>query len=168
MEWYDVTGKYHEQTFSHDRRLSSLPAEWQRELAAIWRLETELNNGGYLQFFCNCGRESYLYASQALKKIRADTMAEIIDRCQALVDEHFISEGASHGHMQSLMPNPIIGRDGELIKEAGSVLPDSVIQRIYELSYEFMAYPDDIATLGLKHYWPYIDGDASGESQRCT
>jgi hypothetical protein len=38
MDWYDVTGKYHEETFSHDCRLSSLPEVWQRELAAIWRL----------------------------------------------------------------------------------------------------------------------------------
>ena len=89
-------------------------------------------------------------------------MAEIIDRRQALVDEHFTSEGASHEQMQNLMPNPVIGRDGEIIKEAGSILPDSVVERINELSYAFMNYPDDIATLGLKHYRPYIEGDGPG------
>jgi hypothetical protein len=87
MDWYDVTGKYHEQTFSHDCRLSSLPEVWQRELAAIWRLEADVNNGAYLQFLSNGGRESYVYASQALKKIGARKMAELIDRCQILVDD---------------------------------------------------------------------------------
>ncbi len=156
MDWYDVTGTYHEQTFSQDCRLSSLPHDWQRELAAIRRLEADVNNGAYLQFFANWGRESYVYASQALKKIGTRKLAEIIDRCQALVDEHFSCEGASHEQMQSLMPNPTIGRDGKVIKEAGSILPDLVVERISELSYEFMNYPDDIATLGLKHYRPYI------------
>lgn len=158
MEWYDATGRYHEQTFAHDCHLSSLPEEWQRELAAIWRLEADVNNGAYLQFLSNWGRESYVYASQALKIIGARKMAEIIDRCQSLVDEHFTSEGASHAQMQNLMPNQVIGRDGETIKEAGSILPDSVVDRIYDLSYEFMNYPDDIAKLGLKHYGPYLKG----------
>jgi hypothetical protein len=127
-------------------------------MAAIWRLEADVNNGAYLQFLCNWGRESYVYASQALKKMGARKMAEIIDGCQALVDEHFDSEKASKEQMQNLMPNALIGRDGDLIKEAGSILPKTVVDRIYELSYEFMNYPDDIAKLGLKHYGPYLNG----------
>ena len=161
MDWFDVTVKYHEQTFPHDARLSSLPEEWQRELAAIWRLEADVNNGAYLQFLCNWGRESYVYASQALKKIGARKMADIIDSCQALVDEHFNSESASQEEMQNLMPNTMIGKDGEVIKEAGSILPDSVVTRIGELSYEFMNYPDNIEQLGLKHYASYIQGRTS-------
>jgi hypothetical protein len=164
MDWYDATGKYHDQTFSHECRLFSLPEEWQRELAAIWRLEADVNNGAYLQFLSNWGRESYVYASQALKKMGARKMAEIIDRCQALVDEHFSSDDASHEQLQNLMPNPVIGRGGELIKEAGSVLPNSVVDRINELSYEFMNYPEDLAQLGLRYYQPYIQGDELGRT----
>jgi hypothetical protein len=162
MDWYDVTGKYHEQTFPHECRLSSLPEEWQRELAAIWRLEADVNNGAYLQFLANWGRESHVYASQALKKIGARRMAEIVDRCQALIDEHLDAEGVPHEQMQNLMPNLVIGRNGELIKEPGSVLPDSVVDRINELSYEFMNYPDDVAKFGLKYYQAFIEADRPG------
>jgi hypothetical protein len=158
MEWFDITDKYHEQTFSHECRLSSLPEEWQRELAAIWRLEADVNNGGYLQFLSNWGRESYVYVSQALKKIGARKMADIIDQCQDLADEHFDSEGASREQSQGLMANPVIGRDGEIIKDAGSCLPDSVVERIDELSYTFMDYPEDLEQLGLDYYRPYIEG----------
>src|SRR5262245_43063995 len=164
MDWYEATGKYHEQTFPHECRLSSLPQVWQRELAAIWRLEAEVNDGAYLQFLSNWGRESYVYASQALKQIGARRMAEIVDRCQALVDEHLKVEGASQEQMQSLMSNPVIGPDGELIKEAGSTLPDSVLDRINELSYEFMSYPEDVAKLGLKYYRFNLERDGPGES----
>jgi hypothetical protein len=168
MDWYDATGKYHERTFSHECRLSSLQEEWQRELAAIWRLEADVNNGAYFQFLSNWGRESYIYATQALKKIGARNMAEIIDRCQALVDEHFDSEEASHEQRQNLMPNPVIGRNGERIKNMGSVLPELVVERIYELSYEFMNYPEDIAQLGLKHYRFLLEANGSGPSERST
>jgi hypothetical protein len=115
MEWYEITGEYHKRTFDHDARLSSLPAEWQRELAALWRCEADVNNGAYLQFLVNWGIESYVYASQALKRIGALKMAGIIDRCQALVDEHFDSEGKSPDELQQLMTNEIIDGEGALI-----------------------------------------------------
>lgn len=152
MDWYDITEKFHKLTFDHECRLSSLPEEWQRELAALWRLEAEVNNGAYLQFLANWGRESYVYASQALKKIWAPKMAKIIDRCQALVDKHFNCEGESNERMQQLLPNQVIGPDGAIIKDAGSILPYSVVARINKLSYEFMSYPEDLTQLGLKFY----------------
>jgi hypothetical protein len=164
MDWYDITGKYHSQTFSQDCRLSSLPENWQRELAATWRLEADVNNGGYLQFLSNWGRESYVYASRALNKISARRMAEIIDRCQALIDEHITSQGASQEQMQNLMPNPVTGRDDEMVQEMDSILPDSLVRRIDELSHEFMNYPDDVATLGIKYYRPYFEGDGPGRT----
>jgi len=64
MDWYEVTGRYHEKTLAQDGRLASLPEEWQRELAALWRLEADVNNGCYLQFLTNWGRESYECAAE--------------------------------------------------------------------------------------------------------
>src|SRR5262245_36317627 len=160
MDWYEVTVEYHKRTLEHDGRLSSLPEEWQRELAALWRLEADVNNGGYLQFLSNWGRESYVYASRALKRIGAERMAESIDRRQTLVDEHFDCEGKTHDELRQLTPNATFGLNGEIIKQAGSVLPTTVLERIYELSYEFMDYPDDVAALGLQHYGHNIERGA--------
>ncbi len=158
MDWYDATGKYHQLTFAHDGSLSSLPEEWQRELAALWRLEADVNNGAYLQFLQNWGEESYIYASQALKKIGAQRMAEIVDSCQALVDEYLDCEGKSAAEERQLMPNPVIDLQGNLIKEYGSVLPEPILARISELSYEFMEYPEDISKLGSNYYRAHIAG----------
>jgi len=62
-----------------------------------------------------------------------------------------------------LIPNEIIGNDGRLIKEAGSVLPEWVLARVSELSYEFMAYPDDVGDLAQAHYGPIIEDDKRAE-----
>jgi uncharacterized protein DUF4375 len=134
VDWYALTGDYHKRTFGHGCRLSSLPAEWQRELAALWRLEADVNNGAYLQFLANWGRDSYVYASQALRKIGARKMAEIIDPCQALVDEHFESEGKSSEDIRQLLANAVMDCRGKSIKPPGSLLPEPVAARIYDLS----------------------------------
>lgn len=159
MDWYDVALEYYHQTPEDDDTLSSLQADWQRELVALMLVNREVNNGGYLQFLSNHGREMYVLASRVLKKIGANKMADIIDRCQALVDEHFPSEGKSHDELNQIIPNQIIGRDGRTIKDSGSVLPDSILNRVRELSYEFMDYPDDVADLAERHFRPLIDSD---------
>lgn len=159
MHWYDVATEYYKRTFEHDDCLSALPSEWQRELVALMLVNREVNNGGYLQFLSNHGREMYVYASRVLRQIGANKMANLIDRCQALVDEHFPSEGKTHDELCQLLPNRIIDREGTTVKEAGSVLPDSVLERIRELSYDFMDYPDDVADLAEKHFRPLIESD---------
>jgi hypothetical protein len=156
MNWYEATKKYHVQTFPHDCQLSSLPEPWQRELAAIWRLEADVNNGAYLQFLSNWGRESYVYASQGLKKMGAHKMAEIVDNCQALVDDQLNLKGASPWAIRNLMPNAMILFRRVVLRRSSSNLPNPVVQRIYELSHEFMDYPDDLEELGLKYYGHYL------------
>jgi hypothetical protein len=155
-DWYDVASVYWLNT-PDGAGLEALPSEWQRELVALMLVCREVNNGGYLQFFVNQGREAYEYASRALRVIGAGRMAEIIDRCQALIDEHILAEGELAGERAQLMPNEIIGTDGRTIKEAGSVLPEAVLDRILELSYEFMAYPDSVGDLAQSHYEPLIE-----------
>jgi hypothetical protein len=161
MDWFDLTVKFHKLTFDHDDRLSALPEEWQRELAALWRLEADVNNGGYLQFFVNWGRESYEYASRALRKVRAKRLAKIVDRCQSLVDKQLRNNVEALNDPQRMLPNKLIATDGTVLKEEGSCLPQSVLNRLYKLSYQFMDYPDDLASLGLAHYGRFLTEDNS-------
>ncbi len=156
MDWYDLTDKYHEMTFAHDGDLESLPEEWQRELAAVWRLEADVNNGGYLQFITNWGVGSHRYGLAALQKMGADKMAKIVADCYSKLTSALEIDKLSHDQLQALMPNPMIDRDGNTVKEAGSTLPESVLADVGTLSYEFMDYPDDVAELGLKYYGPFV------------
>ncbi len=159
MEWYEAANELERRTDAHNGHLGSLSAEWQRELVALERVHRDVLNGGYLQFLVNGGRESYVYASQALKKIGAQRMAEIIDRCQALVDENFPSEGKSQDELQPLLPNMVMDVLGNVIKGSGSALAEVVCEQIDELSYEFMDFPEDTHPLAQRHYGPLIESD---------
>ncbi len=159
MEWDEAASNLYKRTWPHDGSLAVLPFEWQREIVALMKLGDEIMNGGYLQFFTNRGHEYYRYASRALKAIGAHRTAAIIDNCQVLLDEHAPNGGKSSEDRFWLMPNEVIGLDGTTKKEAGSVLPDSVVERIYELSYEFMSFPDDYGELAQAYYAPMIEAD---------
>ena len=158
MEWDEAAEEYLNRAEKARNGLATLPAEWQREVVALFQCLRAVNNGGYLQFLVNHGRETYVYASQAFKKIGAHRMSEIIDVCQALVDEHYPTEGKTQDELSNMMPNQAI-RNGRVVKERGSVLPDEIVSRIYELSYEFMDSPDNVGSLGKRYFGPLIAAD---------
>lgn len=152
MDWYEYSGSRHAATLDNDGRLDSLAHEWERELASLWRLEADVNNGAYLQFLANWGYDTYGYARAALHKIGAYSMARLIEECQMEVEKYLDCSTATAQELQGLSPGAIVGEDGRIIKEEGSILPEKAINRIMDLSYEFMAYPDDIAALAEAYY----------------
>ena len=87
MHWYDLCLKFHEMTASSDWSLDSLVHDWQRKLAALWRLEADTNNGGYLQFVCNWGMSNHAHASAALQRIAAFQMQAIVDSAYLIVSK---------------------------------------------------------------------------------
>lgn len=160
MDWYESAIEYHKQTYANDRGLASLTAEWQRELVALMLVNREVNNGGYLQFFVNHDRETYEYANRALNAIGARKMAGIIECCQAILTEHSPGDWGPDSERSALMSSQIIDCQGRTLKEEGpSILPESIIDRLRELSWEFMNYPEDVADLADAHYGKLIAND---------
>lgn len=159
MDWYDLTDRYHGQTLESGGDLSVLTHEWQRELAAIWRLEADVNNGTYLQFIENWNADSYDYAVQGLRKIGADKMARITEKCHKLVLDNTDPTLPETERFRCLMSNPIINSDGSVTEPPPSPLPENIVQRICDLSYQFMDYPDDVGGLGAAYYGPLVEND---------
>jgi hypothetical protein len=137
VDWYDAAIEYRRRA---RYRLSALPADWKRELVALMLVNREVNNGAYLQFLGNHGREMYVWARRALSAIGAKHMADVIDCCQAIVDAHLPAERQSYEELDELLPDP-------------------AYEQVLELSYAFMDYPDDVADLAERHYRALIDSD---------
>jgi hypothetical protein len=138
VKWHDAAIGYY---LAYDD-LTSLSTDWQRELVALMLVNRDVNNGAYLQFLGNHGREMYVWARRALSAIGAKHMADILDCCQALVDAHLTAEGQSYEELYDLLPEP-------------------AYVRVLELSYEFMGYPDDVGPLAESHYRALIESDGS-------
>jgi Domain of unknown function (DUF4375) len=101
--------------------------EPQKVFSAIWELESQINNGGFDQFFRNSETAVIMFAPVALMKIGAASCSRIVERAIALV--------------APLPPTPE-GRASAVNAslEGGQEVFD-------ELDSEFFAYPDNLTEL---------------------
>lgn len=110
-----------------------------QQLVALWRMEADINNGGFMQFLCNWGDPTCQLALQALRDIGA-------------VQTH-AALGGMRGLLDRLEDDPAITQLTDLY---GAMTEDEQ-QALEAFEDAYYARPDDLATLGLLHYGPEPD-----------
>lgn len=127
----------------YERALATLQAaEWQldrlsprdQELVALWRMEADINNGGFMQFLCNWGDPTCQLALGALKKIGAARTHAILADMRGLIDRFEESP-------EVVQLNDIYG-----------AMTEDEQARLQELDEAYFEYPDNLARLGLAYY----------------
>ncbi len=101
----------------------------QKVFSALWSVESEVNNGGFSQYFVNSSAETAPFVVEALKTIGALEAAKI---CQRAIDAAF--------------PAGLPG-SAESIRSAAVEFGDDILDRLGELDGEFFSYPDDLTSL---------------------
>jgi len=114
-------------------QLDALPLR-EQQISALWRLEADVNNGGFLQFFCNWGETTCRTAIAALAEIGALKMHFLVKRMRAVLDR---LEGSPQ--IQGLM---------DLYQHLTPAEHDA----LEALDEAFWAYPDRLSKLGVLHY----------------
>ena len=104
----------------------SLP---QKVFSSIWDVESEVNNGGFSQYFLNSSAQSAPFIIEALETVGAPETADICKRA--------IDTGFPHG----------IPRSVEEIRSAASFFSDEVLAAFHPLDQEFFSYPHDLTDL---------------------
>ena len=104
----------------------SLP---QRVFTAIWKVEAEVNNGGFSQYFWNESNESAHFVVQALELIGAPQTASICHRA--------IAAAFPQG-----LPLTSVA-----MQQAVHDLSQETRDKLYSLDLEFYSYPHDLTTL---------------------
>lgn len=66
-------------------KLDAVPPRIQ-QIAALWRLEADGYNGGFMQFFCNWGEGNCAVALQALLEIGASATHAVVSRQRAVLE----------------------------------------------------------------------------------
>lgn len=110
----------------HEFAEQSLP---QKVFSAIWALESEVNNGGFSQYFLNSSAESASFVVEALETIGAPKTASICIRAIATT----FPEG--------LPPT------AEIIRSVAADFSDEILEGLEPLDREFFAYPHNLTDL---------------------
>ena len=69
-----------------DGDLSKMTAA-EQEVVRIWRLEADMYNGGFIQFFCNWGYENFVETQKVLKKIEAVKSLALVTECEKIISK---------------------------------------------------------------------------------
>ncbi|MFY7878393.1 MAG: DMP19 family protein [Pirellula sp.] len=99
----------------------------QKTFSAIWELESQVNNGGFDQYFCNSDSDIIAYSPKALREIGATACAAIVESALQVIDP---------------LPDDCDARQ-EAIDAAG----EKGEERLNELDTQFFAYPDNLTEL---------------------
>jgi len=101
----------------------------QKVFSSIWAVESEVNNGGFQQYFQNFSAETAHFMVVAFKTIGAPKTADICDR-------------AIHCAFPGGLP-----ATPEEISAAAADFPDGVLRDLGLLDREFFAYPHNLTGL---------------------
>ena len=112
--------------FGKEFESQSMP---QKVFSAIWALESEVNNGGFSQYFVNDSRETAAFVAEALEIVGAPRTADICRRAIATAYPAGLPKAS------------------EAISTARAELSDEVLEHLEILDSEFFAYPHDLTSL---------------------
>ena len=103
--------------------------EVQQVFSCVWGLESEVNNGGFWQYYHNTDGEAAYKAVPALERIGARQAAEIVRQAN------------------SLFQGGVPPKDRSERQKQLAALPEKAKRRLEELDKQFLAYPDDLTEL---------------------
>ena len=101
----------------------------QKVFSAIWAVESEINNGGFSQYFLNSSSETASFVSEALEIIDAPRTADICRRAIA-----------------SAFPFGLPSTPEDVSSVAGE-FSDKILEKLETLDGEFLAYPHNLTDL---------------------
>lgn len=131
---FAVTGQLFDR---HGGKMEQL-SEKDQEIVRIWRLEADMYNGGFLQYFCNWGYENFEKTQQILARLGATQSLAIITEC-----EKMIAVLKDDDRMEELWDIP---------KYLDEYLNEEQQQRLNELDELYWENPDDLQLLGYNYY----------------
>jgi len=122
----ELSGSERSKFGKEDFALQSLP---QRVFSSVWAVESEVNNGGFSQYFLNSSAETAAFVADALETIRAPKTADI---CRRAINCAFSDR---------LPPT------ADEISSLAADFSEDILAELDALDTEFLAYPHDLTEL---------------------
>lgn len=135
-KWYDFTSKFVDKLIKNNDDWETL-SEKEQELAALWKLEADMYNGGFLQFFCNWGYPCYLHAVRCLERMKAYECLEIIQTQYKIIQRLENTQMNELWDIPSLLTSEEIHQISNVLDEKYWENEDNIIEKTFATYSEF-------------------------------
>ena len=109
--------------------------EDEQEIAALWKLYVDINNGGFIQFFCNWGFQCLCYAMRGLKRIEDTSLYDLLDDTYCNVLDKFKNDTRLTAYWD--IPEYLTDEDMERLDAADTQFYETECEHFKKLAYEY-------------------------------
>lgn len=112
----------------------------EQEIAALWKLVVDINNGGFVQFFCNWGYECYWYAMRSIRRIGDNKLLELLHNTYTDVFDKFREDERLTYY--SDIPQYLTEEDEDILRDTDIEFWETEGEILCKTAYEF--YHDNL------------------------
>lgn len=109
--------------------------EDEQEIAALWKLYVDINNGGFIQFFCNWGFQCLCYAMRGLKRIEDTSLYDLLDDTCCNVLDKFKNDTRLTAYWD--IPEYLTDEDMERLDAADTQFYETECEHFTKMAYEY-------------------------------
>ena len=109
--------------------------EDEQEIAALWKLYVDINNGGFIQFFCNWGFQCLCYAMRGLKRIEDTSLYDLLDDTYCNVLDKFKNATRLTAYWD--IPEYLTDEDMERLDAADTQFYETECEHFTKMAYEY-------------------------------
>ena len=109
--------------------------EDEQEIAALWKLYVDINNGGFIQFFCNWGFQCLCYAMRGLKRIEDTSLYDLFDDTYCNVLDKFKNDTRLTAYWD--IPEYLTDEDMERLDAADTHFYETECEHFTKMAYEY-------------------------------
>ena len=109
--------------------------EDEQEIAALWKLYVDINNGGFIQFFCNWGFQCLCYAMRELKRIEDTSLYDLLDDTYCNVLDKFKNDTRLTAYWD--IPEYLTDEDMERLDAADTHFYETECEHFTKMAYEY-------------------------------
>lgn len=109
--------------------------EDEQEIAALWKLYVDINNGGFIQFFCNWGFQCLCYAMRGLKRIEDTSLYDLLDDTYCNVLDKFKNDTRLTAYWD--IPEYLTDEDMERLDAVDTQFYETECEHFTKMAYEY-------------------------------
>lgn len=130
----------------------------EQEIAALWRLVVDVYNGGFIQFFCNWGYDSYWCAMRGIQRMGFRELLELFHTTYMDVLDKFREDKRLKAYWD--IPEYLTEEDERILDEIDNAFYDGLGEQLCETAYKF--YHDELKKVPEFDYIKMWDGLSEG------